>query len=419
MEHEGGGLQPWQVFTAMFVGFWAISAYFDHFLLTGVFCIAFGVLGEIMTKMIYGENIGKNLEIQKEELKRLLEIVEKEKTQPEEDELFEIQQNIVHQEEILCIKTDKEIRTQILEQEEEDEEEDKEEEEENEMENQEEEDEPPPLPTRDYETEKIEFDDMSIEHRISDNDNVDGTIPITEVIEDAEEDGLPLDDQEDTRFDNMNGNTVQVGDILIPQADHYDETIENVEFEVTGETEFVGTDQAVHNDTVRLEMNGNEIQSDLDTKVTQTVNMDLLDVEHNENEVMSPHDGVEVIVNNVRPIEKDSENETTSLDPEEVYNSRESTRVVHEENTKGCESLEANLNIENLDQKSETVVVENGHNEEAKDISKNSDLVQAAVKTTDNPEIDIDLSDPAVEAAATKIQSAFKGFKIRKQIGKQ
>merc|ERR1711887_296012 len=97
MEQEGGGLQPWQVFTAMFVGFWAISAYFDHFLLTGVFCIAFGVLGEIMTKMIYGENIGKNLEIQKEELKRLLEIVEKEKTQPEEDELFEIQQNIVHQ----------------------------------------------------------------------------------------------------------------------------------------------------------------------------------------------------------------------------------------------------------------------------------------------------------------------------------
>jgi len=387
MEHEGGGLQPWQVFSAMFVGFWAISAYFDHFLLTGVFCIAFGVLGEIMTKMIYGENIGKNLEIQKEELKRLLEIVEKEKMQPE-DELFEIQQNIVHQEETLCIKTDKEIQPKILEEEEEDEEED--EEEENEMENQEEEDEPPPLPTRDYETENIEFDDMSIEHRISDNEN-----------------------------DNMNGNTVQVGDILIPQADHYDETIENVEFEVTGETEYVGTDQAVHNDTARLEMNENEIKSDLDTKVTQTVNMDLLDVEHNENEVMSPHDGVEVIVNNVRPIEKDSENETTSLDPEEVYTSRESTRVVHEENTKGCESLEANLNIENLEQKSETVIAENGHNEETKDISKNPQLVQAAVKTTDNPEIDIDLSDPAVEAAATKIQSAFKGFKIRKNIGKQ
>ena len=31
----------------MFVGFWATSAYFDHFLLTGVFCIAFGVVAEV------------------------------------------------------------------------------------------------------------------------------------------------------------------------------------------------------------------------------------------------------------------------------------------------------------------------------------------------------------------------------------
>merc|ERR1712212_749617 len=31
-------------------------------------------------------------------------------------------------------------------------------------------------------------------------------------------------------------------------------------------------------------------------------------------------------------------------------------------------------------------------------------------------EIDIDLTDPAVEAAATKIQSAFKGFRARKNL---
>ena len=36
-----------QLFTAMFVGFWATSAYFDHFLLTGVFCIAYGVVAEV------------------------------------------------------------------------------------------------------------------------------------------------------------------------------------------------------------------------------------------------------------------------------------------------------------------------------------------------------------------------------------
>ena len=41
--------------------------------------------------------------------------------------------------------------------------------------------------------------------------------------------------------------------------------------------------------------------------------------------------------------------------------------------------------------------------------------------TSINPIViaDIDLTDPAVEAAATKIQSAFKGFKIRKNITKQ
>merc|ERR1712037_1001013 len=33
-----------------------------------------------------------------------------------------------------------------------------------------------------------------------------------------------------------------------------------------------------------------------------------------------------------------------------------------------------------------------------------------------SPVIDIDLTDPEVEAAATKIQTAFKGFKSRKQL---
>ena len=36
----------------MFVSFWAVSAYFDHFLMTIVFCVAFGVLAEIFTKMV-------------------------------------------------------------------------------------------------------------------------------------------------------------------------------------------------------------------------------------------------------------------------------------------------------------------------------------------------------------------------------
>ena len=73
----------------MFVGFWATSAYFDHFLLTGVFCIAYGVVAEviylkpyvlfdmsrcqIMSKHLYGgeEIPTSEIEAKKAELARL------------------------------------------------------------------------------------------------------------------------------------------------------------------------------------------------------------------------------------------------------------------------------------------------------------------------------------------------------------
>ena len=48
---EGSSVQPWHCFTAMFLLFWAVSAYFDHFLMTGVFCVAGGVLAEIYVKV--------------------------------------------------------------------------------------------------------------------------------------------------------------------------------------------------------------------------------------------------------------------------------------------------------------------------------------------------------------------------------
>merc|ERR1711887_257321 len=160
MEQEGGGLQPWQVFTAMFVGFWAISAYFDHFLLTGVFCIAFGVFGEIITKTIYGENIGNNLETQKEELKKLLEKVQNEKEDNEDNELLEIEESL-H-----CVENPEpqihveEFNPEIVEREEE-----KEEKEEEEVDEEEDEDGPPPLPTRDYETDiQNQLDNVNIEN---------------------------------------------------------------------------------------------------------------------------------------------------------------------------------------------------------------------------------------------------------------
>jgi len=46
-----------------------------------------------------------------------------------------------------------------------------------------------------------------------------------------------------------------------------------------------------------------------------------------------------------------------------------------------------------------------------------SELEDPAARSNDVENLDIDLADPAVEAAATKIQSAFKGYKTRKNIG--
>jgi len=425
MEQEGGGLQPWQVFTAMFVGFWAISAYFDHFLLTGVFCIAFGVFGEIITKTIYGDNIGNNLETQKEELKRLLEKVQNETEYNEDDELLEIEENLNCEEHPEPQKYVEEIKPEIVEHEEEKEE--KEFDEEEEEEEEEEEDGPPPLPTRDYETDiQNQLDNVDMEfNKIGPNDNVDGRAHIVGVVEDSEEEVIQTFAEADIKFDNMNGNTVQVGDILIPQADHYDETIENVEFEVTDQSEFVSCDTNTNSEVKAntehaetIEMNGNEMsEADLncfENNVNQNVDMGILD-ENNKAEVVLTNVESEVMKNEMKAIEKDIEHEIISHEAEQVKQNAETTMLVHIE---GCEELVLETSKDNFDQ-----LREEKENQEEKNLSEDPEVLPpgppVAGDTPGNPEIDIDLTDPAVEAAATKIQSAFKGFKIRKKIGKQ
>ena len=59
MDDDLGSLQPWQIFSGLYVVFWGISAYFDHFLMTFVFCIAFGVISEIVAKYMSGAYVRK------------------------------------------------------------------------------------------------------------------------------------------------------------------------------------------------------------------------------------------------------------------------------------------------------------------------------------------------------------------------
>merc|ERR1712037_750114 len=101
---EASSLQPWQIYSGLFLGFWAFSAFFNHFLATALLCLVFGAAGDQLTRYMYtlgssmagnkgtGGEVGTLLDLARQEMakressgKALLheEIVEEE----EEDEL--------------------------------------------------------------------------------------------------------------------------------------------------------------------------------------------------------------------------------------------------------------------------------------------------------------------------------------------
>jgi hypothetical protein len=45
-------LQPWHIYTAIFVTFWAFSAYFDNFFITAVLCVAGGFGSDTFRKYL-------------------------------------------------------------------------------------------------------------------------------------------------------------------------------------------------------------------------------------------------------------------------------------------------------------------------------------------------------------------------------
>lgn len=75
MEEELGSLQPWQIFSALYLGFWSLSAYFDHFLMTFVFCLAFGVMSEIATRYMNGDHLASGSPASQKELQVAMQAV--------------------------------------------------------------------------------------------------------------------------------------------------------------------------------------------------------------------------------------------------------------------------------------------------------------------------------------------------------
>ena len=96
MEQEVASVQPWHCFTTMFVVFWAISAYFDHFLMTMVFCIAFGVLAEIYVKhVVNGDKEEVYVDETKEDREKLRQLeIERIKQEQEILEIMKAQEEL-------------------------------------------------------------------------------------------------------------------------------------------------------------------------------------------------------------------------------------------------------------------------------------------------------------------------------------
>ena len=109
-EIQGPSIQPWHTFTAMFVTFWAVSAYFDHFLMTIVFCVAFGVLAEIYSKiMMEGDGATRPVKIDDvaEEEKKMLKKLEEERIKQELEivEIMKAEEELERQKKLLIEKS--------------------------------------------------------------------------------------------------------------------------------------------------------------------------------------------------------------------------------------------------------------------------------------------------------------------------
>jgi len=371
------GFQPWQGFTAMFVTFWAVSAYFDHFLMTTVFCIAFGVLSEILVKTVYGgetENTPTELETKKKQLEDLVSLA----SEQEQDLAIEEKEE---EGEVIPVDEEPAITVDVDEEEEMDDD-----------------GPPPPLPVRDYEDDQEE------------NKTEDLLINLTEIsdLENAEGEGGQIIDKEIERGDVNNSSSEQSLPCQLESPDcqsdaeggQEKETTTDIvaDFQNEGEAADINTDI---DNTVEV----TNIVTDIDNEVEVT---DIVTDTGNEVEVIDTDIEVTDIVTDFDNEVGATETVVTVKENEEFPSCPIISETVIEVKTERNDDIDLLL--------TESPVTDDEIPQAQQSDLLTSELEEPAARS-EVENIDIDLTDPAVEAAATKIQSAFKGYKTRKNVG--
>jgi len=353
-------IQPWHGFTSMFVIFWAVSAYFDHFLMTTVFCIAFGVLSEIFVKTAYGSESEKTpteLETQRKQLDDLVILA----TEQKNDLAGEAEEEGVDVDQYETIDVDVD----------DDEEDD----------DMDDDGPPPPLPVRDYE------DDPE------DTKTEDLLIHLTDecVLEDAEGEGGQITAKESGRND-VNNSTSSA-------QSHNSSQLESPDLQSDAGIEAV-TDIVTGIDK---EVDVSDIVTDIDNIVT-------INDKKKEITVTIDNDNELELTDIVTIDNKGEEDEVLTVNDNEKI---PSCPIISETASTGKteDGLQNEMNDKDIVSSDDEI-----SQDQPLDLLT-SELEEAAARSSDVEAIDIDLTDPAVEAAATKIQSAFKGYKTRKNIG--
>merc|ERR1711953_522129 len=377
------GFQPWQGFTAMFVTFWAVSAYFDHFLMTTVFCIAFGVLSEILVKTVYGgetENTPTELDTNKKQLEDLVSLT----SEQEQDLAIEEKEE---EGEVIPVDEEPAITVDVDEEEEMDDD-----------------GPPPPLPVRDYEDDQEE------------NKTEDLLINLTEIsdLENAEGEDGQIIDKEIERGDVNNSGSEQSLPCQLESPDcqsdaeggQEKETTTDIvaDFQNEGEAADINTD--IDNTVIVT-----NIVTDIDNEVEVT---DIVTDTGNEVEVIDTDIEVTDIVTDFDDEVGATETVVTVKEDEEIPSCPIISETVIEVKTEDVQQIGRNDDIDLL--LTESPVTDDEIPKAQQSDLLTSELEEPAARS-EVENIDIDLTDPAVEAAATKIQSAFKGYKTRRNVG--